>query len=226
MHDVLAASHARRLALLMLRNSPVLLHRCLRCQWRARDLWCKVYSPVTFLHRRRMSLLAGPRSSRAFAPSSNIVHLRESATIAVSARARALRAAGRPVIDLGAGEPDFDTPEFIRRAAQRAIDEGATRYTATEGIAPLRRAVASLASEALCAGSRGVVSPEEVVVSTGSKQALFNACFVLFGPGDEVLIPTPAWTSYYEMVALARAEAVPVLGSDGRDLKVDASELR
>jgi aspartate aminotransferase len=165
-----------------------------------------------------MSLLA---SNRAFAPSSNIAHLRESATIAVSARARALRAAGRPVIDLGAGEPDFDTPEFIRRAAQRAIDSGATRYTATEGILPLRRAIAQRAEEAGAAA----VTTEQVVVSTGSKQSLFNACFCLFGEGDEVLIPTPSWTSYYEMVALARATPVPVYGDRELGLKVTPALL-
>jgi aspartate aminotransferase len=80
---------------------------------------------------------------RAFTPSANVAFLKESATIAVSSRARALKAQGRKVIDLGAGEPDFDTPEFIRRAAQRAIDAGATKYTATEGILPLRDAIAA-----------------------------------------------------------------------------------
>jgi aspartate aminotransferase len=167
-----------------------------------------------------MSLLAGSRSNRVFAPSSNVAHLRESATIAVSARARALRATGRPVIDLGAGEPDFDTPEFIRRAAQRAIDAGATRYTATEGMLPLRRAIVARAEE-----MGVVVTPEQVVVSTGSKQSLFNACFCLFGGGDEVLIPTPSWTSYYEMVALARATPVPVYGDPEIGLKVTPSML-
>lgn len=159
----------------------------------------------------------------AFAPSANVAHLKESATIAVSARAKALKAAGRDVIDLGAGEPDFDTPEFIRRAAQRAIDAGATRYTTTEGILPLRQAIAERAN----AVYRGAdpVEPADVIVSTGSKQALFNACFTLFGPGDDVLIPTPSWTSYYEMVSLARATAVPVLGDPQRGLKVTAEML-
>jgi aspartate aminotransferase len=160
---------------------------------------------------------------RAFVPSPNIAQLKESATIAVSARAKALRAAGRRVIDLGAGEPDFDTPEFIRRAAQRAIDAGATRYTATEGILPLREAIATLANADYRGDDR--VTPGDIVVSTGSKQSLFNACFVLFGPGDEVLIPTPSWTSYYEMVALARAEPVPVLGDPANGLKVTAAAL-
>ena len=159
----------------------------------------------------------------AFIPSANIALLKESATIAVSARAKALRAAGRDIIDLGAGEPDFDTPEFIRRAAQRAIDAGASRYTATEGILPLREAIARGAND-LYRGD-GAIAPTDVVVSTGSKQSLFNACFVLFGPGDEVLIPTPSWTSYYEMVALARAEAVPVYGDPANGLKVTAASL-
>jgi aspartate aminotransferase len=167
-----------------------------------------------------MSLLAGPRSNRAFAPSGNIAQLRESATIAVSARAKALRAAGRPIIDLGAGEPDFDTPEFIRRAAQKAIDAGATRYTATEGILPLREAIARRAAD-----MGAEVAAGQVVVSTGSKQSLFNACFCLFGEGDEVLIPTPSWTSYYEMVALARATAVPVYGDAAAGLKVTPALL-
>jgi aspartate aminotransferase len=162
-----------------------------------------------------------PPPAPAFTPSGNIAFLKESATIAVSSRAKALRTAGRDIIDLGAGEPDFDTPEFIRRAAQRAIDAGATRYTATEGILPLRQAIAAQAS----ARAAGAVDAGEVVVSTGSKQSLFNACFVLFGPGDEVLVPTPSWTSYYEMVALARATAVPVFGQESRGLKVTAEEL-
>src|SRR5439155_10478102 len=114
--------------------------------------------------------------SSVFTPSSNVADLTESATIAVSSRAKALRAAGRPVIDLGAGEPDFPTPEFIRDAAKRALDAGATRYTAVPGILPLRQVIAEQAAERLGGAS---VSPEGVVVSTGSKQALFNACFVL-----------------------------------------------
>ena len=148
-------------------------------------------------------------TQRAFAPSANVAFLKESATIAVSARARALKAQGRKVIDLGAGEPDFDTPEFIRRAAQRAIDAGATKYTATEGIMPLREIIAAQAS---ARWSGGPIAASDVVVSNGSKQSLFNACFTLFSEGDEVLIPTPSWTSYYEMVALSRAKPVSVIG--------------
>lgn len=153
-----------------------------------------------------------------FAPSANIAQMKESATIAASQRAKALRAQGRPIIDLGAGEPDFDTPEPIRRAAQAAIDNGATRYTATDGILPLRKAIADRATRRRGAGPP--ITPSQVVVSSGSKQSLFNACFCLFGPGDEVLIPTPAWTSYYEMMSLSRATAIPVPGDVSRGFRV------
>jgi aspartate aminotransferase len=155
--------------------------------------------------------------------SPNVASIKESATIAVSNRARALKASGRTVIDLGTGEPDFDTPEYIRIAAKKAIDAGATHYTATEGILPLRQAIAAGFNATY--GGSDKYEANEIVVSTGSKQSLFNACFSVFGPGDEVLIPTPSWTSYYEMVALARATAVPVYGEVGNGLRVTAAEL-
>jgi aspartate aminotransferase len=126
------------------------------------------------------------------------------------------------VVDLGAGEPDFPTPAHIAEAGRRAIVEGHTRYTAVEGIAPLRSAIAELASVT----HERPVAAEEVIVTTGTKQALFNACFTLFGPGDEVLVPTPAWTSYYEMIGLAGATPVEVWGSDRRTLNVTADDLR
>ncbi len=162
-------------------------------------------------------------SAPAFTPSANVAQLKESATIAVSQRAKALRASGREIIDLGAGEPDFDTPAFIRAAAQRAIDAGATKYTAVDGILPLRQAVADEANRRWKGSDK--VTAAEVVISTGSKQSLFNACFTLFGPGDEVLIPTPAWTSYYEMVSIARATPVPVTGDPAHGFKVTAAML-
>ena len=171
-----------------------------------------------------MTTASVPTQARPFAPSPNVAQLKESATIAASVRAKALKAQGRAIIDLGAGEPDFDTPAFIREAAKAAIDDGATRYTATEGILPLREAIAADANARLAPGLARV-EPAEVVVGAGTKQALFNACFVLFGPGDDVLIPTPAWTSYYEMVALARATPVPVYGDAANDLLVDVDAL-
>jgi aspartate aminotransferase len=126
------------------------------------------------------------------------------------------------VIDLGAGEPDFPTPSFIRDSAKRALDAGATRYTLVEGIQPLRECIASRANERLGVTS---VTSSDVVVSTGSKQSLFNSCFALFGPGDEVLVPTPAWTSYYQILGLARAQAVAVRGRRENSLKVTPDDL-
>ena len=155
--------------------------------------------------------------------SANVAELRESATIAVSTRAKELRAAGRPVIDLGAGEPDRGTPEYVVDAAHRALDAGATRYTPVEGILPLREAIAARASRA----HRGpAIEASQIVVSTGTKQALFNACFTLFGPGDEVLVPTPGWTSYYQMISLARATPVAVRGARERQLKITVDDVR
>ncbi len=163
-------------------------------------------------------------SARAFTPSENIAELQESATIKVSSRAKALRAAGRKVIDLGVGEPDMDTPAYVKEAAARAMAAGlVSKYTATEGIPPLREAIASQANALLACDDR--IDAADVVVSTGSKQSLFNACFVLFGPGDEVLIPTPSWTSYYEMVKLARATPVPVHGDPTRGFLVTPALL-
>jgi aspartate aminotransferase len=159
----------------------------------------------------------------AYVPSANVAQLRPSATIATAARARALKAAGRPIVDLSIGEPDFDTPDFIKAAASRAIAGGATKYTAPEGILPLREAIASQAA-ARYAGSDAPTALD-VCVGGGSKQLLFDACFALFGPGDEVLVPTPAWTSYIDIVALARATPVPVLGDPADDWKVTVAQL-
>jgi aspartate aminotransferase len=161
--------------------------------------------------------------STTFSPSPNVARIRESATIAVSQRARALKAQGRAIVDLGAGEPDFATPLFIREAANRALEQGATKYTAVEGIPPLREAIAQYVNT--LTPSATPVQASEVMVTTGSKQALFNACFALFGPGDQVLIPTPAWTSYYEMVELSRAESVAVVGDPDRGFRVSVAQL-
>src|SRR4051812_23059925 len=156
-----------------------------------------------------------------FTRSTNISEMRESATIAASARAKALREAGRTVIDLGAGEPDMATPAYVMAAAPKALDAGATRYTSVEGILPLRQRIAARASSI----HGQPVGANQVVVSTGTKQALFNACFAVFGQGDEVLVPTPAWTSYYEILSLARANAVIVRGARERSFRVTPKDL-
>jgi aspartate aminotransferase len=161
-----------------------------------------------------------------FDPSPNVASMKESATIAVSQRAQALRAAGRSIIDLGAGEPDFDTPKFILDATKAALDAGATRYTAVDGILPLRQAIATAATRRRAGRGEAPVTAGEVVVTTGSKQALHNATFVLFGPGDDVLLPVPSWVSYFEMIGLARARAVGVPGDPKHGLKVTPALLR
>lgn len=160
-----------------------------------------------------------------FVPSPNVAQLRPSATLAVSARAKALKAQGRQIIDLGVGEPDFDTPDFVKAAAARAVASGQTKYTATEGILPLREAIASHAAARWAGAEADAPVALDVVVSNGSKQTLFNACFCLFGAGDEVLIPTPAWTSYVEIVALAKATPVAVLGDPANGFQVTVAGL-
>ncbi len=132
--------------------------------------------------------------------------IKPSATIAVTDKARALKAAGMDVIGLGAGEPDFDTPENIKEAAIRAIREGKTKYTAIDGIPELKAAISAKFKR-----ENGIdYKPEEISVGTGGKQVLFNALMATLNPGDEVVIPAPYWVSYPEIVALAGATPVIV----------------
>lgn len=154
--------------------------------------------------------------------SQNLVHLSASETVAISAEAKRRQAAGEDVIDLGAGEPDFDTPPAVGASGIAAINAGRTRYPPNTGIADLRKAMAANLSR--LSGGRPV-DPDRIVVSTGSKQALFNACFSLFGPKDKVLIPSPAWVSYPQIVHLARAEPVMVPGDIEWGMKVSVKEL-
>ncbi len=154
--------------------------------------------------------------------SPNLQHLETSATIAVSQEAKRRKAAGEDVIDLGAGEPDFPTPPIPAEAGIRAIKEGKTRYPTNEGILELRAAAAKHLS--LLSGGRPV-NADHVVISNGSKQSLFNACFTLFGPGDPVAIPAPAWVSYPQIVHLARARPVLVPGDPEWSLKVGVRDL-
>ena len=155
--------------------------------------------------------------------SDNISRLQPSATMAVNALAKRLAAEGRSIINLSAGEPDFDTPSWIADAGVKGIREGQTRYTAANGTPELRKAVAKSSLANAAAGWQ--VTADQVVVSAGAKQALFNTCFSLFGPGDEVLIASPYWTSYPDIVALARAEPVFVAGPEDRDFRLSPSDL-
>lgn len=153
--------------------------------------------------------------------SENVRNLEPSATLAVAALARELRDAGRDIIDLGAGEPDFRTPEFIANAAIAAIQAGQTRYTAAPGIVPLRQAIA----RDMASRHGKAVDAAGIIVTAGAKQALFNAIFTLFGPGDRVIVPAPYWTSYPALIQIARAEPVFVTGSEERGFKVTPAEL-
>jgi len=153
--------------------------------------------------------------------SENISRLQPSATIAVSTLAKRLRAEGRDIIDLSAGEPDFGTPEWISDGAIEGIRSGATRYTPVSGVPELRQAIAGYLESI---GGKPV-DWEGVVVGAGAKQALFNACFALFGPGDEVLVGAPYWTSYPQMVVLARAEPIPVSGDADRNFLLTPADL-
>ena len=132
-----------------------------------------------------------------------LARVKPSATVAVTDKARALKAAGRNVIGLGAGEPDFDTPANIKLAAIHAIEAGKTKYTDVGGIPELRDAiVAKFKRENGLAYTR-----EQIVVSTGGKQVLYNALMATLNPGDEVIIPAPYWVSYPEMVYAGRRRA-------------------
>src|SRR2546421_10394322 len=154
--------------------------------------------------------------------SPNLQHLETSATIAISAEAKRRKAAGEDVVDLGAGEPDFPTPSIPAEAGIRAIKDGKTHYPANEGILELRAAAATHLS--LLSGGRPV-NADHIVVSSGSKQSLFNACFTLFGPGEVVAIPAPAWVSYPQIVHLARARPVLVSGDPEWSLKLSVKDL-
>jgi len=154
--------------------------------------------------------------------SSNLTHIKGSETVAINAEARRLRALGKDVVDLSVGEPDFDTPAPVAQAGIQAIQKGQTRYPPNVGIPELRNAMATHLSQ--LSGGRAV-DPDRFVISSGSKQSLFNACFSLFGPKDKVLIPAPAWVSYPQIVHLSRAEPVMVPGEVEWGLKVSVKDL-
>jgi aspartate aminotransferase len=144
-----------------------------------------------------------------------------SQTIAISTKARQLKAAGRDVISLSAGEPDFDTPQFVKDAAIRAIQAGETKYTDVAGTPALRRAVA----EKFRRDSGLDYKPEEIIVSTGGKQVIYNAMVATLNAGDEVVIPTPCWVSYPDIVTLADGKPVLVPCGQNHGFKLRAEDL-
>src|SRR5665648_224844 len=172
------------------------------------------YEHAPILFRRR-------RFSMAFLADS-LKRIKPSATIAVTDKARALKAAGRNVIGLGAGEPDFDTPDNIKEAAIKAIREGkASKYTNVDGIAELKDAVLKKFKR-----ENGLdYKPSQISVGTGGKQVLYNAFISTLNPGDEVIIPAPYWVSYPDMVLLAGGEPVAVETSMATGFKMTAAQL-
>lgn len=147
--------------------------------------------------------------------------IKPSATLAVTAKAKELKAAGKDIIGLGAGEPDFDTPDFIKDAAKKALDEGQTKYTNVDGTPELKDAIIAKFKR-----DNGLdYTREEINVGTGGKQVLYNALMATLNPGDEVIIPAPYWVSYPDMVLLAEGEPVIVDCPAEAGFKMTAKQL-
>jgi aspartate aminotransferase len=154
--------------------------------------------------------------------SDRVQRIKPSPTLAVTAHANALKAAGKDVIGLGAGEPDFDTPAHIKQAASRAMEAGMTKYTAVDGTAELKQAVINKFKN-----ENGFdYAPSQILVSCGGKQSFYNLCQALLNDGDEVVIPAPYWVSYPDMVLLA--DATPVFIETGIDqqFKISPAQLK
>jgi aspartate aminotransferase len=153
--------------------------------------------------------------------SARVGRIKPSATLAVSARAAELRRAGHDVIGLGAGEPDFDTPQHIQDAAIQAIREGFTHYTSVDGILELREAIA----EKFRRDNEIDYDPDQILVSCGGKHTLFNLFQALLNSGDEVIVPAPFWVSYPDIALLADAEPVVIYAGPGQGFKVTPRQL-
>ncbi len=154
--------------------------------------------------------------------SQRVQRVKPSPTLAVTARAAELRAAGKDIIGLGAGEPDFDTPRHIRQAAIRAIERGDTRYTAVDGTAALKNAIINKFRR-----DNGLdYQPDQVLVSCGGKQSFYNLVQALLNPGDEVIIPAPYWVSYPDMVRLADGEPVIIKAGLEQRFKISPEQLQ
>lgn len=154
--------------------------------------------------------------------SAKIQNLAESATIAISTLANELKAQGRDILSFSAGEPDFDTPKVIKDAAIKALQTGFTKYTAVAGILPLRKAIASKLER-----ENGLkYDPSEILVSNGAKQSLFNVFQALINDGDEVIIPSPYWVTYPELVAYSGGKSIFIETNENTGFKITASMLR
>ena len=153
--------------------------------------------------------------------SNRLKQLSESATLAMARMSRELKAQGHNVIALSLGEPDFDTPEFIKESAKNAIDNNYSHYTPVPGLLELREAI----SKKLKRDNKLDYSPDQIVVSTGAKQSIANVCLSLLNSGDEVILPAPYWVSYYELVKLGEATPIVVKSSIENDFKMSPQDL-
>src|SRR3954451_7841756 len=145
----------------------------------------------------------------------------ESITLAVSAKAAALKKQGVDVVGFGAGEPDFDTPAFIKEAAKAALDKGQTKYTPTPCIPELKQAIATKFNK-----ENGLpYKPEQITTGAGGKHCLYMAFMALLNPGDEVVIPTPFWVSYPEQVKLAGGVSKFIAGEEKNGFKITPQQL-
>ena len=153
--------------------------------------------------------------------SNRILNMAESETLAMTAKARELKAQGKDVISLSIGEPDFNTPDTVKEAAKKAIDDNFTHYPPVPGYADLREAIAQKFKR----DNNLDYKPEQIVVSTGGKQAIYQVVQCLVNPGDEVIIPTPFWVSYKEIVRVAEGKPVYVKTSIENDFKVTPQQL-
>ena len=154
--------------------------------------------------------------------SNSLKRIKPSPTIAVSQKARELKAAGKDVIGLGAGEPDFDTPDNIKKAAIDAINKGDTKYTAVDGTPALKKAIVNKFKRENSLD----YSAEQISVGTGGKQIIFNAILATVNPGDEVIIPAPYWVSYPDIVLLAGGKPKIVKCSEKNNFKITSDELK
>lgn len=153
--------------------------------------------------------------------SNRVAKVTPSLTLSITAKAKALKAQGIDVISLSAGEPDFDTPDFIKEAAIDALRKGMTKYTPAEGTLELRKAI----SEKFKRDQGLACPPDRIVVSSGAKHSIFNLIQVLINNGDEVLIPSPYWLSYPEMVTLAGGRSVFMETDEGGEFKIKPAQL-
>jgi aspartate aminotransferase len=153
--------------------------------------------------------------------SSRIQSMETSATLAMAAKARELKTQGIDIIGLSLGEPDFNIPDFIKEAAKKAIDENYSSYTAVDGYAELKEAIAHKFKR-----DNGLsYAPSQIVVSTGAKQSLYNIAMAVLNPGDEVILPAPYWVSYRDIVKLAEGVPVEVSTTIEADFKMTADQL-